>query len=377
MKSLPSVKNAIQALESAGDVQDPFAGMSMLQKHKAMQGLPPSERRRMIESRRLAVLGASISKTSIGTYVSSLNTYDRHCVDNAENPSPVTQRNLEAFVSMKETKTTAQGAVSAIKAACRVLNMPSDFDAGRLRPLYKGLGNMREPGLNAKDPLYPWQVNVICNGKDDCEPADHQTQVLTQTTSTFLLRCKSEAIPLCRGKIGDSEGMRPSDLGKRHSAIFRSTQDKQDCCVIVLRCRKNKRGGQIIRRGCSCSSRPGGFCAVHHLLPYVETLEEEARLFPAWEYNNYLYWLTDRAAACGFEGNFGSHSLRKGMARAVARQDKKLLDILEAGSWSSACFKVYLDREELLHRDTLRSGLSSENEDSDRSDDGDIGDPVI
>ena len=366
----PSVDDAIAKVTESVFAEDPFEGLSTLQMQKKMLEMPIEERKKLLEQRRPNVLGSKVSPSSVGTYASSLRVYGRHCDITGERPFPVTQANVESFLGTKTNAGTARSAVSAIATACGALNVPLVLDKYGLNRIYKGLKQKYKENTNAKDPIYPADVDRICAGEDEStgKPVDVQTVTLAQVTSSFLLRAKSESLPLSKGAKGDHDNMKPKELKGRHSAVFRSTNEREPTVTITIGKRKNGKPFKTVR-GCSCrSNQTRRWCAVCDLLPYLDTVEPGERLFPAWKYFNFLSWVKNRCQAIGLKGNFGSHSLRKGMARAIARSDAGLLAILEAGGWTSRAFSVYLSKEELEQRGTLRSGLSDADDDSDNSD---------
>ena len=76
--------------------------------------------------------------------------------------------------------------------------------------------------------------------------------MLWLTAYVFLLRVPSEALPVTKGT--------DEDRGNQATIFL----DEESCVCIRLRRRKNRPGGSLIRRRCTCAACPG-ICPVHVL----------------------------------------------------------------------------------------------------------------
>ena len=85
----------------------------------------------------------------------------------------------------------------------------------------------------------------------------------------------------------------------------------------------------------------------------LKNFEPGEKIFPQITYTDALKVLKQGAQKNGVnlkEYPIGAHSTRHGATEAMQEADGALYELLEAGNWSSAAFKTYLDAERLRER---------------------------
>ena len=195
-----------------------------------------------------------------------------------------------------------------------------------------------------------------------------QFAVLIFLSWTFLLRIPSEALPLRRQRAGqDLE----SDERLEARAVIGLVDNK---LIIKLNRRKHMASGSRMIRVCVCEDyaqdslelrAPQLYCPVCHLWPAIcRSTPVGQPLFPSWTGKLVLTELRSVAHASGWTqaAKLGTHSVRRGAARAILEAGGSFSQLLRAGQWHSSAYKLYLDmgREETTAVSSLLADASDD-----------------
>ena len=165
----------------------------------------------------------------------------------------------------------------------------------------------------------------------------------------FLLRVPSECLPLVRQK--PFERMDPDSVLQSPAVIGL----EKDCLVIKLHRRKHMAGGARMVRGCICDRYPPGSLEIHVPQLFCPTcvlwgaicrrVRAGQMLFPGLTGPLFTDKLRRMARSLGYEKaeRLGSHSIRRGAARAILEAGGSFAQLLKAGQWHSSAFRLYLD----------------------------------
>ncbi len=354
--SIRTVEDVIKRWEQ--DAAPEMSG-SMLSKLKSA---PSAED---LQSNLQARIHASTGDNTKSSYKSALRQWGRFCDLPHKQLAhfPPKSRDVEEWLALANTKQTAISYKSALAKATRLAGYGVYWDEARLADIVKGIQSKQGPS-NAKMPIYPDLLTQMVQ-----RSCDQELNILMCTCFMFLLRLKDEGMPLCRGLSTD----RPeTTLVDRHSSVFLYMGE----LVILLKKRKNKKTGDILRRGCCCGKIPCGsvpegakrawssYCPVHVIWPFIMKRRVGEAVFPSLRYNNVLQRMKSLAKECGEDGNIGSQGLRKGAANSITACGGDLADLLEAGHWSSRAFMSYIDKQRIMGR-VLFEKVAVEMSDSD------------
>ena len=165
----------------------------------------------------------------------------------------------------------------------------------------------------------------------------------------FLLRVPSECLPLVRQKPfermdADSVLQSPAVIGVEKGNI-----------VIKLHRRKHMAGGARLVRRCICERYPPGSLEIHVPQLFCPTcvlwdaicgrVRAGDMLFPGLSGPRFTDKLRNMARHLGWERSekLGSHSIRRGAARAILEAGGSFAQLLKAGQWHSSAYRLYLD----------------------------------
>ena len=165
----------------------------------------------------------------------------------------------------------------------------------------------------------------------------------------FLLRVPSECLPLVRQKPfermdADSALQSPAVIGVEKGNI-----------VIKLHRRKHMAGGARLVRRCICERYPPGSLEIHVPQLFCPTcvlwdaicgrVRAGDMLFPGLSGPRFTDKLRNMARHLGWERSekLGSHSIRRGAARAILEAGGSFAQLLKAGQWHSSAYRLYLD----------------------------------
>ena len=164
----------------------------------------------------------------------------------------------------------------------------------------------------------------------------------------FLLRIPSECLPLCRQQAGgdlDSE----EQLARR--AVIRLPGTK---LVIKLNRRKHMASGSRLVRACICDEYtrdslglhiPQLLCPGRQLWTAIKQKTPVGEpLLPGRNGKRVLSGLRDFAAGREWPrgGKLGTHSFRRGAARAIPEAGGSFSQLLRSGQWRSSAYRLYL-----------------------------------
>jgi len=338
-------------VEASVGVDDPVVitddANSLLSRIKSLEGAPNQEEilDRNVTRRVVAGLAA---ETRV-TYSSAPRMWGRYCDMRQVMHFPAQSSEIERWLALMRNAKTARVYLSALLKGSRVAGFMPKLPLERVSDILSGV-KATQPASNAKDPIPPSVLDKI---PSICE--DVSLRMLFVTAFVFLLRVKSECIPILRGDAADV----PTTKIKVHSSMFLYRGE----LWLILRRRKNRPGGSVLRRGCTCGATPNAkvtahgwwsFCPVHTIWPWVKsTCRPGGALFGQWSYQPVLARLKALAVEASDVkgGNFGTHSLRKGAADSiVSTSGNGLFELLQAGEWCSAAFRVYIQNCNLVNR---------------------------
>ena len=166
---------------------------------------------------------------------------------------------------------------------------------------------------------------------------------------SFLLRIPSECLPLCRQQAGE-------DLESEERLARRAVIGLQGGKLIIkLNKRKHMATGSRMARACICEDYspaslelhiPQLLCPVCQLWPAIrQRVPVGGALFEGWTGKRVLAEL--RYFAEGREwpraARLGTHSFRRGAARAILDAGGSFAQLLRSGQWHSSAYQLYLD----------------------------------
>ena len=171
---------------------------------------------------------------------------------------------------------------------------------------------------------------------------------------SFLLRIPSECLPLCRQQAGEDLD---SDERLTRRAVIGLSGAK---LAIKLNRRKHMASGSRLVRTCICDEYaddslelhiPQLLCPVCQLWPAIRQRASVGEaLFEGWAGKRVLSDLRDFAMGREWPRatKLGTHSFRRGAARAILEAGDSFSQLLRSGQWRSSAYQLYLDlgREE-------------------------------
>ena len=174
----------------------------------------------------------------------------------------------------------------------------------------------------------------------------------------FLLRCQSEAIPLCSGTAQDATFLHPD----RHSGVW---LDGNGTLCLRLQRRKNRPQGSLLMRPCVCATKAQMFCVVCRLKARLRLRTAPARL---WEFTpdgalRQLRRLLQLLEVPRSQ-SYTLKAFRAGKATALATAGKSLGTILSAGEWRSAAFLSYVNEDAVDRAQILDATLAASDDDA-------------
>ena len=166
---------------------------------------------------------------------------------------------------------------------------------------------------------------------------------------SLLLRIPSECLPMCRQQAG--EDLESEERLARRAVIGLSGGK----LIIKLNRRKHMASGSRLVRACICDEYasdslelriPQLLCPVCQLWPAIrQRAPVGGALFEGWAGKRVLSEL--RYFAAGREraraAKLGTHSFRRGAARAILEAGGSFSQLLRSGQWHSSAYQLYLD----------------------------------
>ena len=170
----------------------------------------------------------------------------------------------------------------------------------------------------------------------------------------FLLRIKLEAIPT--GRKIPTENMLEFGQASSHSGLGMVG----GCRVLKLCRREHMASGSILKCLCCCEGRNPGdedlhapqlLCPVCSIWPIVRDRVDVGELmFPFFQSRNLTRHLRERGARCSLltphwpaAHKLGTHSFRRGAARALMPGGGSDAQLLRAGQWRGHAVRLYFD----------------------------------
>ena len=188
----------------------------------------------------------------------------------------------------------------------------------------------------------------------------------------FLLRVQSECLQLVRQmphEKMDAETIlqSPAVIGLEKGQL-----------VIKLHRRKHMAEGSRMVRKCICHKYPTGSLEIHvpqlfcPVCSFWENMRRRVmcgeKLFPGITGSTFTHSLRSMARQFGWEKaeKLGTHSIRRGAARAILAAGGTFAQLLRAGQWHSSAYRLYLD----MGGEEAKAMASVLIEDSDEGDEG-------
>ena len=169
------------------------------------------------------------------------------------------------------------------------------------------------------------------------EENDNTAAMFYLTCYTFLLRARSEAIPMCMGTTEQAT------LAEDKHSCLRFVNNE---LVLSLASRKNMPHGSVMKRGCWCKggSLSRSLCPVHELGMAI-TRDPNSTPFSTMSADKALRTLRRRLAVLNIEApeTYMLHDFRRGHTEDLRAAGAPLWQILQAGQWKSPAFLEYTD----------------------------------
>ena len=187
---------------------------------------------------------------------------------------------------------------------------------------------------------------------------DHAEAMMYCFSYAFLLRMRSEALPLEVGSDGVEDLECPLRSGRHSSLVVRGNE-----IVLKLASRKNKRHGSVLKRSCWCRSCRAT-CPVHQLGQWLAKLASGSRPFYHISGEEALRKLRARLHSLGVSdaASYILHDFRRGHAQDLVSSGANLRQILAAGEWKSPAFLAYLDWTKLEAGAVMEAHLEESDE---------------
>ena len=229
---------------------------------------------------------------------------------------------MERFTSIFANAATLEQYIGHVKWVRRFLRMDTEWHTASLKQTIRGLKKSK-PVTPNRPALTGTQVRAMV--KIARQQQDFQVAAILAIARHFLLRVPSEAIPM--------EWKWP------HSKIELSAT----ACTLTLTKRKNRNTPTSLTRTCCCADSGRSLCSVHWLLELRRTSDGGAKVFNLTK-GHIGRRVKELAAMAGIEGaqQFGTHSLRRGMAQDIMDMGGSLPTLLNAGDWASSAYLKYL-----------------------------------
>ena len=156
---------------------------------------------------------------------------------------------MEAYASVFKNAATAANYIGNLRWACVHLHLSMDWDTESLKMTVRNAAKRREPvaggAAHAKRLLTDGLLQQVVAMADKLGLASFS--LLALLSWECLLRVQSEAVGLHAGAACDATALPP----QRHSEVW---VDKAGYLCLKLARRKNKPGGSLLRRSCTCGA---------------------------------------------------------------------------------------------------------------------------
>jgi hypothetical protein len=243
---------------------------------------------------------------------------------------------LMAWSTLFRNKDTFQNYVGYLRFCCDLLGLPTSgtFDPILRRAKTAIVNRQGPPKARLFLRAELMQQLAACAVKEGAP--DHA--MLYRTAYAFLLRVRSEGLPIVSGAVGNADSPLLPGTHSCWSMVGKSL-------VLKLRRRKNKPHGSVLRRPCSCKFVLACNCPVHGIGPWLKTLEPGSTPFAHISGAYALAELRRRLTLLGIPDaeKYVLQDFRKGHADDIRARGGTLREILEAGEWRSPAFLRYLD----------------------------------
>jgi len=247
---------------------------------------------------------------------------------------------VATYVCLFSSGATAANYVSYLRWSCTLLGLQKDWDDDQVAMALKAskkatVRKFGGPKHAAVLILWPLVQKLVALWD---EMGQENLSVATLVFWAFLLRVQSEGLELQAGAAGDLVKL---PLG-RHSAVF----VENNVAVCVLKKRKHRPQGSVLRRPCWCSKFGPQYCVVHRLGVFLNGCESGERLW-AWNGPTLLKEIK-RAMALLMEAGAEQVTLkgfRAGAASWLVMAGYPPAAVLSAGEWKTAAVLAYVNAE--------------------------------
>ncbi|CAD7974404.1 unnamed protein product [Amoebophrya sp. A25] len=341
------------------------------QKIRTLASQGPTVAKRTVVASASFIKGEALSDESWKPYLSHLKQYMDYSATMCEKPFPPTKGKIEGYLAIQGCAPSMNVARSALKKFCSMKSGVAwpEVDSSAIS---KGIRRHQAPS-RSKTPTSPSCLSLLLQDST----TTNQFKFLVVISWIFLLRVGDEAVYL--KKMFSDDGKKCVTKLKHHSAVWGNIEDR--AVTIRLRSRKNKLEGDCVVRSCTCgdaksvssSSTESPFSWAKNFCPFcsfylcfLDKVEPGHRVFPSLTYPIVLKELKRSLRRCNQLGDWGTHSLRRGGAAAVAAAGGSISQILISGKWNNKqqAWRRYVDAKALECEGMLRAAkLELKNDD--------------
>ncbi|CAD7957934.1 unnamed protein product [Amoebophrya sp. A25] len=331
------------------------------QKIRILASQGPAIAKRTVVANTSYIKGEALSDESWKPYLSHLKQYMDYNTTMCEKPFPPTKGKIEGYLAIQGCASSMNVARSALRKFCAMIGVSwPEIDSSAIS---KGIRRHQAP-TRSKTPVSPSCLNLLLQDKRTSLEFKH----LVVISWIFLLRVGDEAVYLKNLYTKDDKNC--ITKLKQHSAVWGCSKDLT--VTLRLRSRKNKLEGDCVVRACTCGAANSAspiassvefswaknFCPYHSFfLSFVSKVKPGCRIFPNMSYPVVLKMLKSSLDRCGQRGDWGTHSLRRGGAAAVAAAGGSISQILISGKWNNKnqAWRKYIDEKSLECEGMLRA----------------------
>lgn len=261
-----------------------------------------------------------------------------------------------AFIGIFKVHGTARNYLGFVKWACLTNGLPMDWFTEEVSQALKGLRKQNQRVLlgQLRDKFKLDDKLLLALVRMAGAFGLHQHRVAFTLGWQYLFRMQSECVPLEKGSATTVVDLPEG----RHSAVWLAPNRQLH---VRLKSRKNRPGGSLLVRACTCHLEDSSVCAVCSVEEYIETKLEGERLFSftAGELLGQLRRLLTLLQVLG-AAQFGFKSFRAGKATTMALSGIALPDVMRAGEWSSAACLAYAGSDDCDHGAMFKHAIDND-----------------
>jgi len=272
------------------------------------------------------------SLKATGSAIQTWHKFATEVLDYSDNHTlpPLSEDHIAQWLATFRCWGTASNYISSLRFACQRLRLSMAWDTPTVKMIGGGLRkkNMRETiqKIFPDNVITDEALDKMIRHADDCN--DEKFGTFMEAAWKLLARVQSELLPCERGHLGEVTSL-PLH---RHSAVC---LDAQGVLHVRYRQRKNRPGGSLLKRQCTCHNAPAHRCLSHRMDKILAPLKVGEKVFP---------WTPKQALAklhvylIGAEvpdaKQYTFKAFRRGRATDLAARGYSLAHILDLGEWS-------------------------------------------